>query len=197
MLFQAKQDVRFYLNGIYITHDHIVATNGHTMFVSPYESDMRPEQAMIVAIKGKIPPKAYNLELLYDEETKIGVMRGVEPTPIKMKLLNKGTGEFEEQPPKAMAVLDAMGHPQTVFFQMVDGRFPDWRRVIPTGDLVPTDRIGINFGYADLVAKACKELGSKFAACAINLRGPTTSIEVELSSPEYQGAKAIIMPCRL
>lgn len=75
MLFQANQDVRRYLNGIYITHDHIVATDGHTLFVSPYESDLRPEQAVIVAIKGKISPKAHNLELLYDEESKIGVVR--------------------------------------------------------------------------------------------------------------------------
>ena len=63
MLFQAKNDVRYYLNGIMITKSHIVATDGHVMFVSPYESDLRPDEQMIIAIKGKIPAKAHNLEL--------------------------------------------------------------------------------------------------------------------------------------
>lgn len=124
MLFQAKQDVRYYLNGIYITQDHIVATNGHAMFVSPYESDLKLEEPIIVAVKGKIPVKAYNLELLYDEETKIGVMRGVEPTPLKMKLLNKGTGELEELPPKAMAVMDSIGSARPLPAPCGPGRRP-------------------------------------------------------------------------
>lgn len=58
MLFQAKQDVRYYLNGFYITNDHIVATDGYTMFVCPYESDLCPEKPMIIAINGKISVKA-------------------------------------------------------------------------------------------------------------------------------------------
>lgn len=199
MLFQAKEDVRYYLNGIYITHDHIVATDGHTLFVSPYESDLRPEQPMIVAIKGKISPKAYNLELLYDEESNIGVVRCVGPTPTSIKVVDpaKPESEWKLVEPKPMAVLDKTGHPEKVFFEKIDGRFPDWLRAVPTGDLIPTDRIGIDFGYAERVAKACKELGSKFAQCAIKLRGPETSVEIDLKCRDYPGAKAIIMPCRL
>lgn len=199
MLFQAKQDVRFYLNGIYITHDHIVATDGHSMFLAPYESELRPEQAMIVAIKGKIPPKAYNLELLYDEESKIGVIRCIGPTPLKIRVVNPLLHAASQSwpDPEPMAILDKTGHPEKVFFDLIEGRFPDWRRVVPTGDLIPTDRIGIDFAYADRVAKACKELGSKFAQCAINLRGPETSVEIDVKCRDYPGAKAIIMPCRM
>lgn len=195
MLFQANQDVRRYLNGIYITRDHIVATDGHTLFVSPYESELRPEQPMIVAIKGKISPKAHNLELLYDEESKIGVVRCVGPTPIST-LVRSGTSWVPEDP-KPMAILDKTVHPEKVFFDKIDGRFPDWLRVVPHGDLVPTDRIGIDFGYAERVAKACKELGSKFAQCSVKLRGPETSVEIDLKCRDYPGAIAIIMPCRM
>jgi DNA polymerase-3 subunit beta len=199
MLFQAKWDVRYYLNGIYITQDHIVATDGHSMFVSPYESDRRPEEPLIIAVKGKIPPKAFNLELLYDEESKVGVIRSVGPKPLRIRVVDPRlhAASCDWKDPEPMAVLDKDGHPQNVFFAKVDGRFPDWQRVVPKGDLVPTERIGLDFTYADRVAKACKELGSKFAQCAINLRGPTNSIEIELKSCEYQGAKAIIMPVRL
>ncbi|MBJ7583326.1 hypothetical protein JHD42_19945 [Aeromonas veronii] len=195
MLFQAKSDVRHYLNGIMITKSHIVATDGHVMFVSPYESDLRPDEQMIVAIKGKIPAKAHSLELLYDDESKIGVVRCVELTPFSMKVKNRTTGEFEDVPPTAAAVLDSQGHQQCAFFHKIDGKYPDWERAVPTGEAIPTDRIGINFDFCARVAKACKELGSPFPQCAVNLRGAKTAIEVDLQSRNYAGAKAIIMPC--
>lgn len=195
MLFQAKNDVRYYLNGIMITKSHIVATDGHVMFVSPYESDLRPDEQMIIAIKGKIPAKTHNLELFYDDESNIGVARCVEVTPFNMKVRNRITGEFEDVPPTAAAVLDGQGHQQRAFFHKIDGKFPDWERVVPTGEVIPTDRIGINFDFCARVAKACKELGSPYPQCAVNLRGAKTAIEVDLQSRHYAGAKAIIMPC--
>lgn len=197
MLFQAKNDVRFYLNGIMITKSHIVATDGHVMFVSPYESDLRPDEQMIIAIKGKIPAKAHSLELLYDDKSNIGVGRCVEMTPFNMKVKNRITGELKDVKPTAPAVLDSHGHQQCAFFHKIDGKFPDWERAVPTGDLIPTDRIGINFDFCARVAKACKELGSPYAQCAVNLRGARTAIEVDLQNPHYAGAKAIIMPCHV
>ncbi|WP_323994746.1 beta clamp domain-containing protein [Aeromonas hydrophila] len=195
MLFQAKSDVRHYLNGIMITTSHIVATDGHVMFVSPYESDLRHDEQMIIAIKGKIPAKAHNIELLYDDESNIGVVRCVELTPFNMKVRNSITGEFEEVKPTAAAVLDSQGHQQCAFFHKIDGKYPDWERAVPTGEAIPTERIGINFDFCARVAKACKELGSPYPQCAVNLRGANTAIEVDLQSSQYAGAKAIIMPC--
>jgi len=195
MLFQAKNDARHYLNGIMITKTHIVATDGHVMFVTPYESGLLPDEEMIIAIKGKISAKAHNLELFYDDESNIGVARCVELTPFSMKVKNHATGEFEDVPPKAAAVLDSHGHQQCSFFHKIDGKLPDWERAMPKGDLMPTERLGLNFEFCDRVAKACKELGSRYPQCAVNLRGATTAIEVELMSPFYEGAKAIIMPC--
>lgn len=195
MLFQAKNDVRYYLNGIIITKSHIVATDGHVMFFSPYESDLRPDEQMIIAIKGKISAKAHNLELFYDDERNIGVARCVEVTPFYMKVRNRITGEFDDVPPTAAAVLDGQGHQQCAFFHKIDGKFPDWERVVPTGEAIPTDRIGINFDFCARVAKACKELGSPYPQCAVNLRGATAAIEVDLQSRHYAGAKVIIMPC--
>lgn len=195
MLFQGKNDVRYYLNSIMITKSHIVATDGHVMFVSPYESDLRPDEQMIVAIKGKIPVKAHSLELLYDDESKGGVVRCVELTPFNMKVKNRITDEFEDVKPTAAAVLDSQGHQQCAFFHKIDGKYPDWERAVPTGEAIPTERFGINFDFCARVAKACKELGSPFPQCAVNLRGATTAIEVDLQSPHYADAKAIIMPC--
>lgn len=199
MLFQAKQDVRYYLNGIYIAAEHVVATDGHTMLVCPYESDLRPEKPMIIAINGKISSKAYNLELLYDDESEIGVVRCVGPTPTSIKIVDpaKPESEWEEADPKPIAVLDKSGHQEKVFFHKIEAKYPDWRRVIPNGEPVPTSQIGLDFNYCDRVAKASKELGSHFAQCVVTLYGAETTIEVEIKSHGYPGAKAYIMPCRM
>lgn len=39
MLCKAKNDVRYYLNNLYIDHDEIVATNGHICFKAPITGD--------------------------------------------------------------------------------------------------------------------------------------------------------------
>lgn len=152
---------------------------------------------MTVSIKGKIPPKSCNLELLYDKETRIGVIRCVGPTPLSIKVIDPALPPTEWTPAKAWEVLDRLGHQERVLFEKIEGRVADYRRALPTSVLEPTAQIGMDFGYADRVAKACKELGSKFARCVINLRGPEMPIEIDLKSPIYPGAKAIIMPCRL
>lgn len=51
MLYKAKNDVRYYLEGLCIDHDTIVATNGHICFKAPIESD----EQRIIKFQGKLP----------------------------------------------------------------------------------------------------------------------------------------------
>ena len=51
MLCKAKNDVRYYLNNLYIDHGEIVATNSHICFKAPIISD----EQRIINFQGKIP----------------------------------------------------------------------------------------------------------------------------------------------
>lgn len=105
--FAAKQDVRYYLNGVCIEPADggsvIVATNGH-MMAALFSAGTRVERTIIVPV---------NTAFL----NKIRAM-GIE-----------GTIDLENE--KAFPILRMRGevryvHPQTI----LDGKFPDWRRVV-------------------------------------------------------------------
>tara|TARA_R110000851_G_scaffold182230_1_gene331334 strand:- start:331 stop:870 length:540 start_codon:yes stop_codon:yes gene_type:complete len=66
MLCQAKDDVRFYLNGVHVNGKHIEATNGHIAVRMTMDSDKG--ESLIVSIKSKIPAAAVNTTLLINDE---------------------------------------------------------------------------------------------------------------------------------
>lgn len=51
MLYKSKKDIRYYLEGLYIDNDTIVAMNGHICFKAPIESD----EQRIIKFQGKLP----------------------------------------------------------------------------------------------------------------------------------------------
>lgn len=51
MLYKSKKDIRYYLEGLYIDYDTIVAMNGHICFKAPIESD----EQRIIRFQGKLP----------------------------------------------------------------------------------------------------------------------------------------------
>lgn len=51
ILYKAKNDIRYYLNDLYIDNNIIVATNGHICFKAPIESD----EQRIIKFLGKLP----------------------------------------------------------------------------------------------------------------------------------------------
>lgn len=197
MVMQATNDVRHYLCGVMIDAESIVASNGHIMFCAPYESSARPEQPIIVSINGKIPAKARELEFMCDEEKEIGIIRCTEPTPLSMKVKNNETGEFEEVQPKAASVLDKYGRPQMIFWHKIDGKFPDFKRVIPQGSLVPTSSFGINCESMGRISQSLKALGNKYGVVKANMRGAGSAIILEPYMPTHHGVQYIVMPCRV
>ncbi|MDH5394419.1 MAG: hypothetical protein OEY11_14640 [Gammaproteobacteria bacterium] len=62
---QAKNDVRYYLEGIYISNTGIIAgTNGHMMFVANL-SDIKPEKSNIIRLESKIPLSSDTCEFYF------------------------------------------------------------------------------------------------------------------------------------
>ncbi len=101
-----KADVRYYLNGVFVEGNRIVATNGERMMLARMinENDGIPPiiidyQLIEKAIKNA-PKKSICIPLTYDETTREYQLGGVT-------------------------------------FTGIDGRFPDYRRILPKGELLP------------------------------------------------------------
>lgn len=62
----AKNDVRYYLNGLHITPKHIEATNGHVAL--RMEHGIRTKKNIIVQFEGPVPAKAETTELVFNKE---------------------------------------------------------------------------------------------------------------------------------
>ncbi|ELP9292100.1 hypothetical protein QTR50_002165 [Salmonella enterica] len=62
----AKNDVRYYLNGLHITPKCIEATNGHVAL--RIEHGIRTKKNIIVQFEGPVPVKAETTELVFNKE---------------------------------------------------------------------------------------------------------------------------------
>lgn len=62
----AKNDVRYYLNGLHITPKYIEATNGHVAL--RIEHGIRTKKNIIVQFEGPVPVKAETTELVFNKE---------------------------------------------------------------------------------------------------------------------------------
>lgn len=82
----AKNDVRYYLNGIHITPKYIEATNGHVAL--RMEHGIRTKKNIIVQFEGSVPLKAETTELIFSKEPiaihRNGLERRISITGIKL-----------------------------------------------------------------------------------------------------------------
>ncbi len=62
----AKNDVRYYLNGLHITPKHLEATNGHVAL--RMEHGIRTRKNIIVQFEGPVPAKAETTELVFNKK---------------------------------------------------------------------------------------------------------------------------------
>ncbi|AUR88521.1 DNA polymerase III beta chain [Vibrio phage 1.115.B._10N.222.49.B11] len=133
MVMMAKNDVRYYLNGLLIGGKKIVATDGHRMIVVDCESaDFEPK---IFAIKGTLLKSAIECEFVF-----IGEDHGIVTT-------KNSTGTDQDK---------------VVKFAIVEGRYPEWSGVIPNEKPKKVSKAGFNVGYVADIAKAAELLGSEF-----------------------------------
>lgn len=168
MVMSAKNDIRYYLNGLLIGGNKIVSTDGHRMMIiDSKEAEFEPT---IFSIKGTLPASAINCEFVF-----IGDDHGV------VTCTTGYGGEIDK----------------VVKFAIIDGRFPDYNRVIPNGDCVEFNEICFNLEYMSDVSKAAKLLGNKLSIGSFKLYGEDApKAVVEIRTPETK-AKCIIMGARL
>ena len=169
MLFQAKQDIRYYLNGIRIEPNRIAATNGHCLWLHNFDTDLDITESLVLQLKGAIPAKSFNINF------EVGEMSGVAfHADIDGKII------------------------AATYFELIDGTYPDIDKVIaPKANEQPTPVIGFNTEYLSLLQKATKLVGNtRYPSVSVNLRGSNAVSVFNILGPEFN-SKLFLMPVRL
>lgn len=175
MIFQAKGDVRYYLNGIHLNKEEgrIESTNGHCLITLGSDEIKEIPKSMIIHVSGTVPASAF-----YADVTMINDICGV---------IEFRNGKGDRVP--------SHGTRKRLFFDVIEGRYPDIEKVLPSGNLVKTDKIGFNPEYMGWAGKAASALGSPYCVAVAGLRGPNNSIEISIMGL-YDEVKVFVMPCR-
>ena len=179
----AKKDVRFYLNGVAFSHQHIVSTDGHRAITCPIDNldehieFIIPTEAIKSFVK-KIPAKNRNTNCLisFDQKTNQG------------KISNNALQAHE-------------------IFIGIDGKYPDWRRIFPRS-LPPSHEYKgsipqFNWQYLVDFQKVHKILGGNginvgFRAQSANeVAGIFFSGSAFEDNGRFKDVKACLMPCRI
>lgn len=171
-IYEAKGDVRYYLNAIYFNKSGFVAaTNGHTLIKIECEECERLSDNVIIEIGGtKIPTKAKLTRFVSTSEkggyVEFGVVR---------------IGDIKELRP----------------FYIIDGSYPDVGRVMPKGDLVDVSEICLNPKYIKQANDAQAIInGNDYTAITMRFRGGYTAIEIIFNNPLGIKATGVVMPCK-
>ncbi|MGM0481040.1 MAG: DNA polymerase III subunit beta [Pseudomonadota bacterium] len=161
----ANQDVRYYLNGMLFETDagmlRSVATDGHRLAMSScfVEQPNLAQRQVIVPRKGVVEL----LRLLGDDETEVAVAIGNNHIRVET---------------------------QNIVFtsKLVDGRFPDYRRVLPSGGdkIIVADRDLLRqaFGRASILSN------EKFRGVRLNISAGELCITA--TNPEQEQAEEVI-----
>ena len=160
--FMAHDDVRYYLNGLLLesnaTQTRVVATNGHTLFAA---YDSAEDQ---IEFSGIVPDTAIKQILGWKGKGDMPVVFTVNPA-----------GEQR-----------ACWNGNTAVFQLIEGTFPDYTRILPTA--LSGEAAFYDPEYLMWCSKAAADLGGPFA---FKQNGDSPGIAV--FSPQ---AFAVVMPMR-
>lgn len=174
--FQAKGDVRDYLNGILVDKaGFIVAGNGHVLIRIESADATHLDESVIVDVIGSIPQKADLAEFVFASDDS-GIVKFAS---------NFGRSVHQNR-------RDCM-----CSFRLIDGKYPDYQKVFKKAKPKSVASIGINTNYVALIGKAAEVLGgNKYSGGEFIFRGQNDAIEVVLKCPNYN-AHALIMPTRI
>ena len=164
LLFQAKNDPRYYLIGMcFAPENQLYATDGHRLFIGEHQTPELTEN-VIVRLKG---PKFTRFEKA-TIDTESGVVTYLDENGLRVNL---------------------------GLCEVVDGKYPDAKRVIPTEN-VAVEQIGFNAKYLADVEKVARFYNPRFQSIKIKPNGDTKGSLIEIRNP-WESAKIVVMPMRL
>ncbi|KPJ87506.1 MAG: DNA polymerase III subunit beta [Gammaproteobacteria bacterium SG8_11] len=172
----AQQDVRFYLNGLLLEVSDgkvcTVATDGHRLAYNESDQDIHPEKVLQVIL----PRKGV---------TELGKVLEDNEEPVQIELSNNHV---------------RIGHPAITFTtKLIDGKFPDYKRVIPpeSGHEVTADRVLLKqaLSRASILSNE-KYRGIRLAIKPGTLQAQAHNPEMEEAEEEmevdYQGDEIVV-----
>jgi DNA polymerase-3 subunit beta len=174
----SKEEVRYYLNGIFICEEGFVATNGHRLShykpadwpLSDYWDDL-PEHC---GLRGVIIPAETVKKLLKIKPSRNDAKKNVTLT------IDGATIAIEYETGQKLSTC------------AIDGTFPDYRRVIPDHSCLENPDVAFfNGDYLSDVVKALKAAGEKFPRMKIvcGNNGEPALVETKID-----GLTTVIMP---
>ena len=169
----AKNDVRFYLNGICMDLDagRIVATDGHRMFVAFGPKD--PGKGRVILPRG-----------LVASVCKLAGKRGMQVT---VTLAGAGS--------EATATL-ALPTGASFGETLIDGNFPDWPRVIPAKMSGLPGQYNLDYLAAAAEALVIHGAASKAEGVRVAYNGPDKACIVYAPAQSEAFAFVVVMPLR-
>jgi DNA polymerase-3 subunit beta len=173
LLIAAKQDIRYYLNGVCIeleaTETRYIATDGHKMLV------LRDER------ESRLPPQAPARFIIPRE--------AIEHMPTKFKEPTVGVDcWYDDTAPESTE-----GRLGVIFFKPIEGKFPEWRQVIPKGGEANGEQSNYNVDYMMTFQRAAK---AAFGNNALPDFFPNGSGAGLVLIPGYTGFVGFLMPMR-
>lgn len=177
--FKASNDIRYYLNGVYVephtTGALIIATNGHAMGAWLDETG-EIERPAILRIGAKLQAACQGAETkrLTIIDNRLAVIGATVPDGQKTPELyiQPSTGDWELQ-----------------------GRFPDWTRVIRAEDGPPCLHSALNPVYIADMTKAL-QIGAGSKHMSVTTRQRAAHESVVFTSPYAPNFVGVIMPLR-
>lgn len=177
----AAKDIRYYLNGVLFEFQddslYLVGTDGHRLAYVDLDATADGVVNTQVIVSGA----SVKLLLTAFKQNSTGVL-GFEFSGAKL-VVN--------------------GCSQSIPCELIEGKFPDWRRVSmhrAERAAVPTSRIGVNASYLAEAAKACGALrSSKYNGVKLDFYGESEAMIVRPDTlPDgIVDAVTVVMPMRL
>lgn len=158
----AKQDVRFYLNGVHVIGSRIEATDGHRLMVANYTKEVTVEDSDIDFI---IPREAVEL-----------LLKQLSPSQKKNAAVSitQDGDNYQISP-----VDDGETTKAITGFKPLDGTFPNVDRIIPANsNLNVGDKLPVSFNWdyvADVQKAAVLFTGTKGVRVVMNCQDDTSS----------------------
>jgi len=171
LLCASSEETRYYLRGVHLsTSGHLVTTDGHRMFVARLNE--RPSADVIIP---------------YSDVAAALKLAGARAQEIEVTIDVSGS-----------ALPQVTGKIHSIAYTPVDGTFPDWRRVVPTGEELPSNKpedqpgnVHFNHAYVGDLAKMGKLLGGSSMLHPVSASHPCL-----VTFGDRADCFAVIMPVR-
>lgn len=162
MMFQAKNDPRYYLMGVHLSnHGRVEATNGHIGILIDCEELKENEKSHIISIHGTIPNKAGNAFIEIVDEKKGFITFEKKDEMLAFSIINAKYVDFERVLPKEE-------------------------------DKKPVDDIGVNPDYILQTQKALRVLSGPHTGVKLQFYGQHKAIKATLEIPTHKAFALIM-----